>query len=58
MWDTNLKVTDEQDKQKLMDVDNRLVVTRVGRRREEKGGRWSKRGQICGDIKELKNKIT
>ena len=28
MWDINLKATNEQDKQRLMDKDYRLVVTR------------------------------
>ena len=28
MWNTNLKATNEQDKQRLMDMDNGLVVTR------------------------------
>ena len=28
MWDINLKATNEQDKQRLMDMDNILVVTR------------------------------
>ena len=28
MWDINLKPTNEQDKQRLMDMDNGLVVTR------------------------------
>ena len=35
MWDINLKATNEQDKKRLMDMDNGLVVTR----REERGGR-------------------
>ena len=35
MWDINLKATNEQDKQRLMDMDYRLVVTRGGGDGEE-----------------------
>ena len=38
MWDIKLKATNEQDKQKLMDMDNRLVVTR----RKRGGGKGEK----------------
>ena len=38
------------NKQKLMDMDYRLAVTR-GLRVEEEGGRRDKGGQICGDRK-------
>ena len=42
MWDINLKATNEQDKQRLMDMDYRLVVTSGVRK--EGGGKWDKWG--------------
>ena len=49
MWDIYLKATNEQNKQRLMDMDNGLVVTRGWQGEGE--GRWGKRDQICGDRK-------
>ena len=40
MWDINLKATNEQDKQRLMDMDYRLAITRGQGVREEQVGRW------------------
>ena len=44
--------SNKQDKQRLVDMDNRLTsgYQRVWGRGHE-GGRWSKRGQICSDRK-------
>ena len=39
MWYINLKATNEQDKQRLRDMDNGLAVTRGLRVREDGGGR-------------------
>ena len=50
MWDINLKITNEQNKQTET---HRHGLQTSGQQRvgERKGGRWDKKGQIWGDRK-------